>query len=360
MTGKLLSYECVPLGFEMVIENEQVKAWNLWWNTNLTDDPERWDNEIRAINEMQRKLEEPTLDQRLIRAQIAEFCRENPLFPQSVAFLCKEIGNERFTDPVWMGCEGRGLLNSIGYHDGGSLRRQSQETVKNYSQSIKKWLAKGRPESPIEFKIFLFLGQPKDRKENFARRLISTLDSGELSISSLKKLSEEECKETYGSSALEGHVRPFACFGCKASEVPDCQCCYSMILDAGLLCVGTFSEKRSMFEEFRRFIEENVLVYSTAINSWLSEAPSRQFKLPNDMHYITKDSGLELIESVRSSLGAKDRTKRWLAACLLKTVKDNQRWHRTPELIDTFPQATSYLRKAGRDLPRRLHRRRNF
>jgi len=243
MTGKLLSYEYVPLGFEMVIENKQAKAWNLWWNTNLTDDPERWDSEIRAVNEMQRKLEEATSDQRLIRAQIAEFCRENPLFPQSVEILCKEIGNERFTDPVCMGCEGRGLLNSLGYHDAGSMKKQTEETLRRYSQSIKKWLAQGRPESPNELKVFLFLGQPKDRKEEFARRLVSTIDSGELSISPLKKLSEEECKETYGSPVLEGRGRPFVCFRCKASEAPDCQCCYSTILDAGLLCTGTFDKK---------------------------------------------------------------------------------------------------------------------
>ena len=75
MSAKLVAYKYVPPGFEMVIEKKEAKAWNLWWNVQLTDDPESWDDEIKAINKMQDRLGELTEDQRLIRAQMAEFCR---------------------------------------------------------------------------------------------------------------------------------------------------------------------------------------------------------------------------------------------------------------------------------------------
>jgi len=48
---------------------------------------------------------------------------------------------------------------------------------------------------------------------------------------------------------------------------------------------------------------------------------------------------------VHSALGAKDDIKEWLAACLLKTIKDNQRWHGRVELVDGFPEASSWLAK---------------
>lgn len=41
MTAKLVAYEYVPSGFEMVIDNKDVemgKVWNLWHNVKLTDD----------------------------------------------------------------------------------------------------------------------------------------------------------------------------------------------------------------------------------------------------------------------------------------------------------------------------------
>ena len=92
MSAKLVAYEYIPSGFETVIKSPDVemgKIWNLWFNVKLTDDPESWDSEIKSINEMQDKLGELTLDQRLIRAQMAEFCRYHPLFPQSIDILCK-------------------------------------------------------------------------------------------------------------------------------------------------------------------------------------------------------------------------------------------------------------------------------
>ena len=117
-----------------------------------------------------------------------------------------------------------------------------------------------------------------------------------------------------------------------------------MILDVGLLCAGTAGEEKLILDEFRRFTEENILVYSAAINSWLEEVP-KPITLPDNTRYVDKDSAQEIAERVHSSLDEKDEAKVWLTACLLKTIKDNQRWHKRTELIDGFPEATSWFRE---------------
>lgn len=86
MHVKLVAYEYVPLGFEMAIENTKGKIWNLWYNVQLSDDPERWDSEVKSINNLQAKLGDLSADHRLIRALIAEFCRVHPLFPEGSMF----------------------------------------------------------------------------------------------------------------------------------------------------------------------------------------------------------------------------------------------------------------------------------
>jgi hypothetical protein len=353
MSAELMAYEHVSLGFEIVIKNADVemgKIWNLWHNVKLTDDPESWDGEINLINKMQGRLGKLTVDQRLIRAQMAEFCRVCPLFPRSIDILCEEIGHDRFSKPAKMGCEGRDLLDSLGYHDRASLNEQQKEILSEYVRSLKKWLRQGQPETSTESKVFGFLGQPTDSKVALVEKLVHIADSNDLSVSSLMRLTEDMCKEKHKDLQILARAsylgRPLNCFKCLLNEggIHKCQCCYSMLLDSGLLCAGTTSEIRLMLDEFRRFTEENVLAYSAAINSWLRGAPLRPVTMPKDAHFI-KDNGLKITEKVHASLGEKDEVKEWLTACLLKTVKDNQRWHKTTELIDSFPEATSWLRE---------------
>ena len=347
MSVKLVAYEYVPLGFEIVINNTDVemgKIWNLWHNVKLTDDPESWDSEINLINKLQGRLGKLTVDQRLIRAQMAEFCRVCPLFPRSIDILCEEIGDDRFSKPEKIGCEGRDLLDSLGYHDQASLNKQQKEILSEYVRSLKKWLRQGQPKASTESKVFDFLGQPTDSKVALVEKLVHIADSDEISVSSLMRLTEDVCKEKHKDFQILG--RPLNCFECLPNQggVPKCQCCYSMLLDSGLLCAGTAGEIRLMVDEFRRFTEENILTYSAAINSWLREESPRPVTLLKDARYI-KENGLEIAEKVHASLGEKDEAKTWLTACLLKTVKDNQRWHKITELIDSFPEATSWFRE---------------
>jgi len=48
---------------------------------------------------------------------------------------------------------------------------------------------------------------------------------------------------------------------------------------------------------------------------------------------------------VSSLLGEKDEAQVWLATCLLKTVKSNQRWQKRTELMNDYPKVTSWFKK---------------
>jgi len=100
-----------------------------------------------------------------------------------------------------------------------------------------------------------------------------------------------------------------------------------------------------MLDEFRCFIEECVLAHALAINWCLNDVSPQPATSLITARYVAGDCAAELPGKVHSALGEKDAAKEWLAACLLKTIKDNQRWHETRELIDQFPESTSWFGK---------------
>jgi hypothetical protein len=68
-------------------------------------------------------------------------------------------------------------------------------------------------------------------------------------------------------------------------------------------------EKRPMSDEFRHFIEENILAYSAAINSWLNEDPPQHIMWPKNMRYVSRDSLLKIAEKTHSSLSERNEVK---------------------------------------------------
>ena len=94
-----------------------------------------------------------------------------------------------------------------------------------------------------------------------------------------------------------------------------------------------------------RALEEYVLAYSLAINSWLKDERTAQVTSLITPRYITHDNAVAIAEGVPSLLGEIDEAKAWLTACLLKTIKGNQRWHKRTELLDGFPEAVSWLKE---------------
>ncbi len=365
MTTKLFPYEYVPPGFEIVIDlssgaehghqgeivpGSKGGIWNLWWNITLSDNPQTWDDEVKAINKMQTRLSNLTDGHRLIRAQMAEFCRVHALFPQSIDILCEEIGTARFSTPARLGCEGRALLEALGYEDSQALDDQRRESLAGYLQALTRWLAQSAPENATHSRVFGFLGQPTDNKISFVDKLVSTINPEESSIVAIRELCRGQCIKTHGESVFDIDDRPFNCFKCEESggEIPNCPCSYVMLLNAALVCTGIFGEERQLGKEMRLyeqyvFVQENILAYAAAINSWLSGTSPENVKWPQDGQYVTSDSSLQIAQRVHSSLGKKDEVKEWLAACLLKTVKSNQRLPNSTELIDNYPRATSWL-----------------
>jgi len=365
MATKLFPYEYVPAGFEIVIDlgsgaqsghkgeivpGSRGGIWNLWWNITLSDNPQTWDDEVKAINKMQTKLSNLTDDHRLIRAQMAELCRDHPPFPLSIDILCGEIGTGRFSAPTRMGCEGRGLLNALGYNDSQDLDNQRAVTLKAYADSLNRWLEQSFPQDPTDAKVFGLLGQSNPRKQAFSEKLTSALLSFETPlVSSIVKACHQECQQTYGQPFLEFPGRPPHCFACLQEHPPGNSlpaCCCSQVIDAALICTGTFDEDRTPYV-YGLFSQENTLAYAAAINSWLEGASPEGVKWPQDGQFVTADDSAKIAQRVHSYLGKEDKVKEWLAACLLKTVKSNQRWHKTTELIDNYPQTTSWLSERG-------------
>jgi hypothetical protein len=353
MSATLMSHRHVSPGFEVVIGDNEIcpgspgGIWNLWWNVQLSDDPEAWDGEIRSLNEMQSRLGDLTDDQRLIRAQMAEFCRESPLFPESVAVLCEETGEGRFSRPLRMGCEGRRLLDSLGYS---VPPDQVPGLLSGYTRSLRRWLEKSDPSTPQDFKISGFLGPQTDGKKGLVVELLGQLESGNLSFSNLRDWSRGACSRGTGESVLDWKGRPFNCFECPAAKteednLPDCTCCLTMIIDAVLICQRGLGDLESMLSELRRFREEYVLACASAINSWLGDSTPTPVTSLTEARYVSVELATSLNERVWKSLGQTDEPKTWLAGCLLKTLKSNQRWHEREELIDGFPGATSWLSK---------------
>jgi len=360
MSTKLFPFQYVHPGFEIVIDlgsraEQGLKGeivpgskggiWNLWFNTTLSDNPEAWDDEVKAINKMQESIGELTDDHRLIRAQMAEFCRDHPPFPLSIDVLCDEIGIGRFSKPVRLGCEGRTLLYSLGYDDPPSREIQQKETLNAYANSLERWLAQSFPQNPSDSKVFGLLGQSNPRKQAFAEKLTSALQTEVPLISSITRLCHQECQQTRGQRFFEFPGRPAACFNCLQQHPTENRlpaCCCSQVMDAALICTGTHEEDRTPYE-YRFFREENILAYSFAINSWLQESSPGELRWPDNARHVTRENALLIGERVHSYLGERDKVKEWLAACLLKTIKSNQRWFQGSELIDRYPEATSWL-----------------
>jgi len=342
-TARLLDYRYVHPGFDTVIGNDDVemgKVWNLWFNVTLSDEPGKWDGQIRALNDIERALGGLTVEQRLIRAHMAEFCRYSPSFPRSVDVLCSEIGQGALSTPIDIGCEGRGLLNCLGYHDAESVERQPIDMLTRYGESLKRWLARDKPQTPLDHKVSGFLGEATERKKKGVEELSLVVGSASESILPLRKRCADACK-------VSRRARPFNCLNClgEGERRPACQCSWAMLIDACLLCADGHEGAGSRAEHFKRFYEENVLAFAVALNAWMEQ---RHPKVPDSLvkgHFVSQDYVQDVVRRVSSSLGRKDRVKEWLAGCLLKTITASQRWHRGEELIDRCPEATSWLKR---------------
>jgi len=344
---RLVAYPYVPPGFEMVLSEEDGATllspgsgggcWGLWFNVSLSDDPASWDDEVQRLNQLQVTLPALSDDQRLVRAQMAELCRYHSLFPGSVEKIIRNVGAEKLLDAGNLGCEGRGLLRTLGLQTEKLRAEQGRSVALNASRALRKALRGDEPVSPLEKKHSLLVKQMGSGSRGTVSWLADVLARGEPETRSFRELCSAHGRRACEDAPPTG--RPFHCFRCEQGSG---QCCFSQQTDAALLCISGM-ETEEAGKLFRRFSEEYVLAYCDALNSWLADRPPVNPWADVDALYVDEEEAQAIAEETAETLGEKTPLKVWLAGCLLKTLKSNQRWHGREELLDDVPGAVSWL-----------------
>ena len=274
-----MAYQYVPLGFEMILSEENGVSllspgsgggsWGLWFNVSLNDDPAIWDDEVKRLNQLQVTIPLIGDEQRLVRAQIAEFCRYHPLFPSSVDLSILNVGAEKLLDASNIGCEGRGLLKTLGIQTEKMRIEQGKVLSLNASKALRKAVKGNKPISPQEKKWSLLVRQICLDKKGTMSWLADILARGEPEAKSFRELcSAHGLRECDATPPTE---RPFNCLHCEEESSP---CCFLQQTEATLICISEpdFNEAGKLF---RRFYEEYILAYCDALNSWLTDKPPR-------------------------------------------------------------------------------------
>ena len=344
---RLMDYTHVPPGFEMVLSEEDGAAvvspgsdggcWGLWFNVSLSDDPASWDGEVQRLNKLQITLPALSDDQRLVRAHMAELCRYHPLFPGSIDKIMGSVDAGRILDAGSVGCEGRGLLRRLDVQTDELRAEQGRGVAFNASRALRRVVKGGEPVSPLEKRYSLLVGQIGPDEKGTVSWLADVLSRGEPEAKSFRELCGALVHRVYGDAPPT--ARPFNCFRCVQGAGP---CCFSQQTDAALISVsGMDAEEAGKL--FRRFSEEYVLAYCDAVNSWLADHPPVNPWGGIDASYVDETEARAIAEKTADTLGKKTPVKVWLAGCLLKTLKSNQRWHGHEELLDDIPGAVSWL-----------------
>ncbi len=343
---RLMDYTHVPPGFEMVLSEEDGSAmvspgsgggcWGLWFNVSLSDDPANWDSEVQRLNQLQITLPALSDDQRLVRAHMAEFCRYHS-FPGSVEKIIGSVGAGRLLDAGSVGCEGRGLLRRLGVQTDELRAEQGRSVAFDASRALKRAVRGEEPVSPLEKKYSFLLEQVGPGERGTVSWLADVLTRGEPEAKSFRELCGALGHRAYGDAPPMG--RPFHCLRCEQGSGP---CCFSQQTDAAIISIsGMDAEEAGKL--LRRFSEEYVLVYCDAVNSWLADLPPVNPWGGIDAIYVDEMEAKAVAEKIADTLGKKTPAKVWLAGCLLKTLKSNQRWHGHEELLDDFRDCVSWL-----------------
>ncbi|TRO49330.1 hypothetical protein E2P65_01300 [Candidatus Bathyarchaeota archaeon] len=343
----LMAYLYVPPGFEMVLSEEDGAimlspgsgggCWGLWFNVSLSDDPASWDDEILRLNRLQVTLPPLSDDQRLVRSHMAELCKYHPLFPGSVEKIIGNVGAGKPLDASYVGCEGRGLLRTLGVQTEKQQAEQGRSVALNTSRALRKALRGDKPVSSLERKYYLLVKRMDSGSRGTVSWLADVLARGEPETKSFRELCSVHDRRAYKDA--RPMERPLHCFRCEQGSGP---CCFSQQTDATLLCLSGM-EAREAGKLFRRFSEEYVLAYCDALNSWLADLPTVNPWTDIEALYVGEEEAQAIAEKTAEALGEKTPLKVWLAGCLLKTLKSNQRWHCNEELLDDVPGAVSWL-----------------
>lgn len=345
----LLPRQYVPPGFELALRHGEALCTSSWWNVWLSDDPAAWDGAVLRLNARQSALGALCDDLRLVRAHLAEFCPRHPRFPHSADLILAEIGAERPLYHVLLGCEGRGLLQSVGWHSDETIADGREDIRQMYAEALGRWLACEAGDSVGDVRVSGFLGAHSAGRAQVARELLALLGNSLPALATLAGVTRAICGRVIDLERLPKPAPfPFGCFGCaavtNASGYEATGCNIGMLLDAALLCAGAEAgDVTTLSERHRRFRQEQVLAYAAAVNAWLTAEPALLFAWPSGTIFVDQERSLAVMRRVNELLGAHSPAKDWLAGCLLRTLVGNRSRPGRAELLDRYPQATGWL-----------------
>lgn len=374
----LADYRSVPIGFELLrkdVFGEELPwtkdegfslKFGLWDVAVRKCEPEQWDDEIRYINEMQKALGDLDEATRLLRIQISCFERCWYGFPENIDIILQGISQggpeaEHVScEPPWSSIctllrRRVGVMSHPGIWDRyceaatkyDPNRSPRQRLARAYASILDWWSARGdltclkseMPEhSALAERIYGWLGEPTKLKRLYVERIKLRL-SGQAypqTEQNMVKFLDEEAEEI--GKVIDRCIE--AETGVKREDNPLlrrigmqnlCHHAFFRRTDIQIASVGA-NEWRALPQtgDGRQHIEKNITNYYHALNSWLSHKPLSE----------AKDEwleGAETTEKVYALLGRDSPTKRWLAACLWKTIRENHR-NKGRGQLDSHPE----------------------
>jgi len=367
---ELVDCERVPVGFEVAIVDGKEVTVPLWNGGMFMGKEEDWDDEVRFINELQRRLRKLDKNARILRLQIISNEQCHYKFFQNISKILEGIGRMRPRTDV-LGH----VPNVPGYLH--ALEKDRIEMGKAYLRFLELWL-KGKSASEAknalpQYKRFVdsiyhALGERTQLKKLYVERMIISFSypvlhwSGEADLSDVdgktvddfgvnhprgleidKKIAEAKgVKLTYSESNF-GNKKQFgddmlAHIVYRGRGL--CNHKFFRHLDIMLKSIGKgeWRKDNPPRGKERAELAEKISQHVFALDSWLAEVEKEKAIMENP-------DARKVIEEVYDSLDERTQVKEWLVASLWKTMKDNKKYYKLLNVDKDSIKFIPYLKR---------------
>jgi len=367
---ELADYRTVPIGFEVAIVDGKEVTVPLWNGGMFMGKEEDWDNEVRFINKLQRRLRTLDNNARMLRLQIIGNEQCHYKFFQNISKILKGIGKMSPRNDV-LGH----VPNVPGYLY--ALEKDRIEMGKAYLRFLELWLQEKTPSeaknSLPQYKhfvdpIYRALGKRTSLKKLYVERMIISFGypvlhwSGEVDLSNVdgktvdvfgvnhprgleidKKIAEAKgVKLTYNERNFANQKQ----FGddILAHIVYRgrglCNHKFFRHLDIILKSIGKgeWRKNNPARGKERAELAEKIFQYVFALDSWVAGVEKEKAIIENL-------GAREVIEEVYGSLGERTQVKEWLTASLWKTIKDNKKYYKIVNVDKDSIKFIPYLKR---------------
>lgn len=350
---ELVDYERVPIGFEVATAEGKEVTVPLWNGGMFMGNEEDWDDEVRFINELQKRLRKLDKNARLLRLQIIGNEQCNYKFFQNISKILEGIGRMYPRNDVL------GHVPNVPDY----LRPLEQDRLemgKAHLKILELWL-QGRSASEAKSAlprhkhvvdpIYQALGERTSLKKLYVERMTISFSypvlhwSGEADLSNVdgktvddfginhprgleidKRIAEaKSVKLTYRESNF-GNKKQFgdeilAYIVYRGRGL--CNHKFFRHFDIILKSIGKgeWRKDNPPRGKERAELAEKISQFVFALDSWLAE-------VEKEKSIVENPAARNVIEEVYGSLGERTPVKEWLAACLWKTMKDNKKYYK--------------------------------